>query len=81
MKTGAKRRTPAGNASPAPTHPRSTRDTTDQWRDPVFVARAISQKCFPLRVTAASNVQDPKSYLMRPNSNVLLHKVEAMEVA
>ena len=33
VKTGAERRTPTGNPSPAPTHPHRTHDTTDQWRD------------------------------------------------
>ena len=30
VKTGAKRRTPTGNPSPAPTHPHRTHDATDQ---------------------------------------------------
>ena len=30
---GAKRESPTGNPSPAPTHPHRTHDTTDQWRE------------------------------------------------
>ena len=32
---GKKAQRPTGNASPAPTHPHRTHDTTDQWRETV----------------------------------------------
>ena len=41
VKTGAERRTPTGNPSPAPTHPHHTHDTTDQWREIRLVASPI----------------------------------------
>ena len=51
VKSGAERRTPTGNPSPAPTHPHRTHDTTDQWRDIRLVARPILEKCLPLRAS------------------------------
>ena len=60
-KTGAKRESPTGNPSPAPTRPHRTRDTTDQWRDPFLVARPIFENFPSVVVTPASNVQVTQS--------------------
>ena len=56
MKTGAERRTPTGNQSPAPTHPHRTHDTTDQWRDRRWWLGRFLEKSVALRADA-SNVQ------------------------
>jgi len=55
VKTGAKRKFPTGNPSPAPTHPHRTHDTTDQWRDRRWWLGRFLKKCLTV-YSNASNV-------------------------